>query len=136
MVDGWMDRQTIAGLGLEPRVYQTSDLGPSPRATPEMYSGLRGLVLPRVEGPEGQRAALTLGGVSWTQPLLSTSDDWSLSAICPTARASLGGEIGPYLLQVVKLHRNLPEKEIDVAAPLHRMDKVWLCRREGSKPIS
>ena len=67
-------------------------------------------------------------------PLLSTSDDWSLSTTCPTAWASLGGEIGPYLLQVVKLHCDLPEEEIDVAAPLHRVDKVWLCRRERSKP--
>ena len=69
-------------------------------------------------------------------PLLSTSDHWSLLATCPTAWASQGGEIGPYLLQVVKLHCDLPEEEIDVAAPLHRVDKVWLCRREGSKPSS
>lgn len=42
-----------------------------------------------------------------------------------------GREGGPYLLQVVKLHRNLPEEEVDVAVPLHRVHKVGLCRRGG-----
>ena len=36
---------------------------------------------------------------------------------------------GCYLLQVVKLHCDLSEEEVDVAAPLHRMHEVGLCRR-------
>lgn len=54
-----------------------------------------------------------------------------LSAPRPTARASPGAETGPYLLQVVKLHRDLPEEEVDVAAPLHRVHEVGLWRRGG-----
>lgn len=41
---------------------------------------------------------------------------------------------GPHLLQVVELHRNLPEEEVDVAAPLHRVHKVGLCRTGQSGP--
>lgn len=71
-------------------------------------------------------------------PLLPTSRDQSLSAACPTAWASLGGEIGPYLFQVVKLHCDLPEEKVDVAAPLHHVDKVGLCRRRGvgTQPVT
>lgn len=46
------------------------------------------------------------------------------------------GETGSHLLQVVKLHRDLPEEEIDVAAPLHRVDKVGLCRKGGGRTQS
>lgn len=46
----------------------------------------------------------------------------------------LGVETGPYLLQVVELHRNLPEEEVDVAAPLHRVHEVGFWGEEGSEP--
>lgn len=58
-------------------------------------------------------------------------DERRLSAPRPTAWASPGVETGPYLLQVVKLHRNLPEEEVDVAAPLHCVHEVGLCGRGG-----
>lgn len=67
MVGIWVDGQTNnnrTGTGTT----GVSDFRPGTltRATPEMSSSLRGLVLASVEGPEGRRAPLTLGGVPWT----------------------------------------------------------------------
>lgn len=58
-------------------------------------------------------------------------DEWMPLSSVPRPWASLGGEMGRYLLQVVKLHCDLPEEEVDVAAPLHRMHKVGLYGRGG-----
>lgn len=61
--------------------------------------------------------------------------DGCLSTPHPTTWASLGGEMAPYLLQVVKLHCDLPEEEVDVAAPLHGMHKVGLYGRGGVRAL-
>lgn len=37
----------------------------------------------------------------------------------------------PHLLQVVELHGDLPEEEVDVAAPLHGVHEVGLCGGRG-----
>ena len=66
MVDGWVDGRTATALGPHSGVYLTPDLGPSPRAAPEMSSSPRGLDPAGVEGPEDQRDPLAPGGVSWT----------------------------------------------------------------------
>lgn len=123
MVNGWVDRQTATVPDLEPGVYLTSDQGPFPGLLQKCLH-LRVLVLAGGEGLGDQ--------VEIHRPISAPYfPPGRLSAACPISQASLGGETGPHLLQVVKLHGDLPEEEVDVTAPLHRVDKVGLCRKGG-----
>lgn len=38
-----------------------------------------------------------------------------------------------YLLQVIELHGDLSEEEVNVRAPLHGTDKVWLWNGERNR---
>lgn len=68
----------------------------------------------------------------WPEPPSSMPCHPSLSVLWGRE----GWGVGSYLLQVVKLHGDLPEEEVDVAAPLHRVDKVGLCKRGGVRTLS
>lgn len=55
----------------------------------------------------------------------------NLPACVSISKAVRGGGRGRYLLQVVELHGDLPEEEVNVRPPLHGADEVRLCE-EGT----
>lgn len=55
----------------------------------------------------------------------------NLSACVLISKAVRDGGRGRYLLQVVELHGDLPEEEVNVRPPLHGADEVRLCQ-EGT----